>query len=113
MARVGGASALGLGFVLGLVLLIVNPEALVTVVPAVIGGGMVFRWGDRWFVLLPAIVLVGLSGYILLISGIGLAFLLATAFLVVALAEEVTGAIGGRRPIRSSGSALVRTSRPD
>jgi hypothetical protein len=102
MARVGGGSALGLGLVLGLVLLIVNPEALFTVLPAILGGAMALRWADRWFVLLPAIVLIGLSGYILLISGIGILFLLATVFLVVALAEEVTGAVGGRRPARMS-----------
>jgi hypothetical protein len=102
MARVGGGLALGLGLLIGLVILVINPEALFTVLPSIVGGGMAFRWGDRWFVLLPAIVLVGLSGYILLISGIGIAFLLATVFLVVALAEEVTGAVGRRRPVRSS-----------
>jgi hypothetical protein len=83
LVRAGGWISIGLSLALVVrVLLIDNPEAIIVVAPALIGGTAVVRWPHRRWVLVAAVVLVGATATYSLIGGIGLLYLPSLVLIV-------------------------------
>jgi predicted branched-subunit amino acid permease len=93
--KAGGWIAIGLSLALvARVLLINNPEAIIVVAPAVIGGIAVVSWPRRRWVLIAALVLVGATATYSLVGGIGLLY-------IPSLVLIVRGALRPRRTVHS------------
>jgi hypothetical protein len=74
--KIAGWIAVGVSLVLvARVLLIDNPEAIIIVAPALIGGVAVVAWPSRRSTLLVALVLIGATAVYSLIGWIGFLYL--------------------------------------
>ena len=74
--KIAGWIAVGVSVVLvARVLLIDNPEAIIIVVPALIGGVAVLAWPSKRSALVVALVLIGATAIYSLIGWIGLLYL--------------------------------------
>jgi hypothetical protein len=81
--RVGGWIAVGLSLaLLARVIVIDNPEAILVVAPALIGGLVVVSWpGSRWSLITGA-VLIGATAIYSLIGGVGLLYVPSLVLIV-------------------------------
>jgi hypothetical protein len=74
--KIAGWIAVGVSLVLvARVLLINNPEAIIIVAPAIIGGVAVVAWPSKRSTLVVALVLIGATAIYSLIGWIGLLYL--------------------------------------